>query len=127
MIHRFNPHRGHILVPADLTGPVGSTSLPMVLDTGSTHTMVNRESLELVGVNVDVDAPVRGIITGSGRVSAPTVVVPFIEIAGLKQFNFPIVAFDFPRGAGISGVLGLDFFRGTKLTLDFNSGLLEIN
>ncbi len=53
MIHRFNPHRGHILVPTDLKGPVGATNLPMVLDTGSTHTMVKRESLELVGVNLD--------------------------------------------------------------------------
>jgi len=123
----FEPEKGHIFVPVRCVESGVVHEFTLVLDTGSTHTLVDRTALEYLGFSADENSPLRRIITGSDIVSAPTIVLPNLEIEGIRKEDFPVVAFNFPKEAGINGVLGLDFFRGTKLTLDFKEGILEID
>ena len=41
--------------------------------------------------------------------------------------DFPIVCHTLPPSAAVDGVLGLDFFRGTRLVLDFRKGLVTVD
>ena len=52
---------------------------------------------------------------------------PLITLTGLTSLehlrtNFTVVAHNFPEEIEVDGVLGLDFFRGLVLTLDFARG-----
>jgi hypothetical protein len=39
----------------------------------------------------------------------------------------PILAHTLPADAGIDGVLGLDFFQGLILTIDFRAGQITVS
>lgn len=38
-----------------------------------------------------------------------------------------VLAIELPRRAPFDGILGLDFFRGHRLVLDFRDGVLEFD
>ena len=124
---RFDPRVGQIRLPLRILGPLGNGVMTVVLDTGSTHTVLSRETLGYYGLIVDPNTPTRGIITGSGRVNAPRITIPEFGVGEMLKQHFVVFALDFPQGSGIDGVLGLDFLRSRKLTLDFKEGILEID
>lgn len=64
------------------------------------------------------------MITGSGVEFVPRVVVAQIEAFGQNRQDFPVLCHTLPPSATVDGVLGLDFFRGKRLVLDFRSGLV---
>lgn len=123
---KFDPDRGHILVPTVIITLTGMHMMRLPLDTGSTHSVLSRDSLAGYGLKPDRGTPHRRIITGSGRTSAPTIIIPELRVGAISLLNFQVFAMDFPERAGIEGVLGLDFLRGRKVTLDFRQGLLDI-
>jgi len=43
-----------------------------------------------------------------------------------QRRGFPVLAYDMPPEAGIDGVLGLDFFRGQSLNIDFRKGQIPL-
>jgi hypothetical protein len=45
---------------------------------------------------------------------------------GQERFNFPVLAHTLPPSTGVDGLLGLDFFRGLRLTIDFQSGQIQL-
>jgi predicted aspartyl protease len=62
----FDPHRGLVLVQAELLGRSGTGILSLALDTGATGTMVNQSRLMQLGYD-PAAAPNRlQVTTGSG-------------------------------------------------------------
>jgi hypothetical protein len=45
---------------------------------------------------------------------------------GQERFGFPVLGHTLPPSAGVDGLLGLDFFRGLCLTIDFRAGQLHL-
>lgn len=66
------------------------------------------------------------MITASGIEVAPQVVLRQAETLGRRRLDFPIICYTVPSYADVNGVLGLDFLRGLKLTLDFRAGLITL-
>lgn len=97
MSFRFEPRSGPIIVEASLSGPRGQTDLRLVLDTGATTSVVRTTHLIAVGYDPDASTERFKVTMGNGEVST-----------------------------AVDGLLGLDFFRGLKLTLDFRSGQIEL-
>lgn len=87
---------------------------------------MSRSTLETAGLLLEPRSPRRPIITGSGRISAPTFILPELRVGEISLSNFPVFGMDFPEGSGIEGILGLDFLRGKRVTIDFRQGLLDI-
>ena len=124
MTVQFDPAEDVILVSATIQGPVRSTVILLVLDTGATLTVLTPRILEFVGY-VAEDQPARiRITTGSGTEYGTRVIVRRIECLGMERIEMPIVCYDFPPSAGIQGVLGLDFLREHKLVIDMREGTL---
>lgn len=48
-----------------------------------------------------------------------------IEVAGRTIENFPMLCHTLPPSAMVDGLLGLDFFRGRRLILDFDMGFVD--
>jgi hypothetical protein len=65
--------------------------------------------------------------TGSSLEYVPRLPVARIRALGQERTSFTIVAHTLPPSAPIDGLLGLDFFRGQQLVIDFRSGQITIS
>jgi predicted aspartyl protease len=65
------------------------------------------------------------IVTASSRERVSLLAVAEIGALGIRRSSFEIVAHALPE-PGIDGLLGLDFLRDHKLTIDFVNGELEL-
>jgi hypothetical protein len=126
----FNPARGLIVVDVQLRGPAGDRSARLALDTGSTQTLVRRSILARIGYagadGADAAASRRHITTASGTLSVPEVMVQKVTALGLTRWGFPILSHTLPAAQQVDGVLGLDFLRGRRLTIDFRGGQINL-
>lgn len=122
----FNRDRGLIVVVADIQGPSGTTSAMLALDTGATGTLVNEAIVAAVGYLPAAESKRVEITTGSGIESAPLIRLQAVSCLGRRKRNFPVLCHTLPPSAGVDGLLGLDFFRGTTLTIDFVKGRLRL-
>lgn len=82
--------------------------------------------LVAVGCDLALVAERVQVTTGSGVEFAPRVAVNRIAALGQERDAFPVLAHTLPPSAGVDGLLGLDFFRGRLLTLDFRSGTISL-
>ena len=122
----FDPGQGLIIVQAHLWGPNGTGTLRLGLDTGATETFVSVARLAFCGYGLSHVEERNPVTTGSGIESAPRVLVERIACLGQERSVFPVLAYTLPPGLGVDGLLGLDFLRGTKLTLDFREGRISL-
>ena len=122
----FDPQQGLIVVRAELWGPAGSAVLQLALDTGATGTLVNVGMLVAVGYDPALAPDRFQVTTGSGVEFVPRVKLDKIMTLGQERTGFPVLGHTLPPSAGVDGLLGLDFFRGQSLTLDFRAGQLTL-
>ena len=123
----FNRHRGLVIVPARLWGPNGHMSARLVLDTGADVSVVNRDILVWLGCDPGVAPEQIQMATASGLVLVPRVRIDRIEALDRERRAFPVVCHTLPASTRVDGVLGLDFFRGCRLVLDFRAGLVSLD
>ena len=122
----FEPKQGLIIVPAEIWGPSGSAVLRLAVDTGATGTLVNVATLVAIGYDPALVSDRTQVTTGSGVEFVPRVVVGKIVAVGQERQSFEVLCHTLPPSAAVDGLLGLDFFRGQSLTLDFRSGRLTV-
>lgn len=124
----FNPWERFIAVSVQITGPAGQTTASFSLDTGATRTLVSRELIFRVGYALDevADADLIPVVTASGREAVPIATVERFEALGVERRLFPVLCHNMPGTTLFDGLLGLDFVRGQKLTIDFRAGLVTL-
>jgi predicted aspartyl protease len=122
----FEAERGLVIVRAELWGPSGSAVLRLALDTGATSTVVNVAMLVALGYDPALAPDRIQITTGSGVEFAPRVLLQKVAALGVERVPFAVLGHTLPPSAGVDGLLGLDFFRGQVLTLDFRSGRVDV-
>jgi hypothetical protein len=66
------------------------------------------------------------VTTATGIQSAPQLVVADFKALGQQRSQFPVLGLTLPTAVTADGLLGLDFFRGTVLNIDFQQGLLTL-
>ncbi len=112
---------GHsLLVTVGLDGPGGgSTDVPMLLDTGSTYTTLDRATLEAAGYPVPSDAPTITFQTATGDATSAIVVVDRLWVGGLEVPGVTVAVCDACASPGAqAGLLGLNVSGRFLLTLD---------
>lgn len=122
----FDAKEGLIIVPTRLWGPSGDSVIRMALDTGATGSMVNWDLIVLLGYDPAATPNRVQMTTGSGVEFVPVVSIQKVQAMNLTQSNFPILCHTLPPSATVDGVLGLDFFRDKKLSIDLRRGKVEI-
>jgi predicted aspartyl protease len=122
----FQPHRGLILVQAELKGPAGTGILSLALDTGATATTVNQSRLMQLGYDPAGTTDRFQVTTGSGIEFVARITVEKVAALGQERAGFPVLCHTLPPSAGVDGLLGLDFLRGQILTVDFRNGRLTL-
>jgi len=126
MSFTFNYHQGLIIIQAELTGPLGNTILRLALDTGATTSLVNTGILVAIGYDPALAPAHVKVTTGSCVEFVPRITLSKILALGQTRTKFPILAHTLPPSSGIDGILGLDFFRGQKLSIDFRNGNIDL-
>jgi predicted aspartyl protease len=126
MIFPFNPSAGSILMPVHVFGPGKEVILRFALDTGATSSGIKWHLAEMVSYDPAAVPDLVQTVTASGVVFAPRITFAKIEALGQERRNFPMLCHIWPTSARIDGILGLDFFQGHKLTIDFQIGLITL-
>jgi len=115
----FQPGGGSIPVQARIIGPAGPSRFMLLLDTGSDGTTVAPNYLIAAGYDPAHFPPPVPVTTAGGVIHAPRVLVTAFEALGAFRMNYPVLVHPMPTPLGVAGVLGLDFFEGHVLTIDF--------
>lgn len=115
-----------LLVPVHLNG---HGPLDFVLDTGATFTCVAGETAAELGLPPRRGAVGVGVgIGGAGRVDF--VHIDSLRIGRAQAFDMPACVLDLQQfgalGTPIQGLVGLNFLRSFRLTLDFERGVLRL-
>lgn len=126
MSHIFDPNARLVVVQTILTGPAGTHEFRFAVDTGSTRTAAAGHVLQLLGYQEPPVAERRRARTGSGETRAGLVSVRRIQALGQVRTDFPALWLPLAPAVMIDELLGLDFFRGLVLTLDFARGRITL-
>jgi len=88
--------------------------------------VINRSLLQRVGYSGKDFSNSIYITTVSGK--EKTAILPVKKIVALDQtrIKFKILAFQLPPTTFIDGLIGLDFLRKRKISIDFISGIIEL-
>ncbi len=123
----FDPQQGLIIVPAEIVGQSGNVVLRLALDTGATSTLINVGLLIAVGYDPALAPDRVQVTTGSGVEFVPRILLNKLTALGQERMDFPVLCHTLPPSASVDGLLGLDFFRGQTLTIDFHSGHITLD
>jgi predicted aspartyl protease len=126
MTYGFNPSQGLIIVPVRLFGLAGDMIVRLALDTGATSTLINSEIMVLLGYDPATSPDRIQVTTGSGVELCPRVTVERLEALGKSVNDFPVLSHTLPPTSQVDGLLGLDFFRGFQISIDFRNGIITI-
>lgn len=126
MIFQFDAQAEVVIINAAIFGPVAMVGVLLALDTGATSSMVGRQPLLRAGYDLARPFDTVRVATGSRVESLPRFKVQSVAALGHFRDDLFIVAHDLPASPQIDGVLGLDFLRNRRLTLDFTRGELEL-
>ncbi|MBI3969887.1 MAG: retropepsin-like domain-containing protein [Chloroflexi bacterium] len=107
-------------------GPAGRGVVRLALDTGATRTVVGWSSLVPLGYDPAATQERVQITTGSGVEYAPKITIGQMAALGQTRQGFPVLCHTMPPSATVDGVLGLDFFQGTRLVTDFREGVVTL-
>ena len=122
---KFDATWGLIVIPTRVYGKQDDTIVRLALDTGATSSMINWDVAMLLGYDPASEKERVQITTGSGVELAPRITVKKIEVMRKSLDNFPMLCHTLPPSATVDGLLGLDFFRGKRLLLDFKGGFVD--
>lgn len=126
MTYGFDPSQGLIIVPVRLFGPVGDMIVRLALDTGATSTLINSEIMVLLGYDPTASPDRIQVTTGSRVEFCPRVTMERLEALGRSVNDFPILSHTLPPTSHVDGLLGLDFFRGFQISIDFRNGTITV-
>jgi predicted aspartyl protease len=97
--------------------------LSLVLDTGASHTVIDLNMLLVAGYtkNLRLERQVK-VQTANKIIDADKFVLEEIKILDKRITDFEVTTYDFLAQDDLldyDGVIGLDFFKNTILTIDF--------
>ena len=115
-----------LLARAAVTGPGSTKVINLLLDTGSTYTILPVEVLESIGISPAQSELHERIATGSGYIIAPKVRVSSLNTLGIKLRRFPVIAHTLPFGGPIDGLLGMDVLQRAKARISVADGIIEV-
>ena len=118
-IYRLQRH-GELLWLRIVVGRKGENPLflRLLVDTGSSYTVLPARILKRIGCNLDAPIKTTTIVAAGGAIKVPIVAVPWLNCLGIEKENFPVVALNLPGTALVNGLLGMDFLKESQAIID---------
>lgn len=114
-----------LVVPVIIQDTVMAT---FMVDTGSSYTVITPRMAKKLGVTVTDKTPRIAIITANGAIKAPIVKLRDVSIGQVRIPEVNAVVQELGNGDDtlLSGLLGMNFFKGMDLTVKQDSLILGI-
>lgn len=106
---------------------IGKSDFSLALDTGATHTVIDLSIMLMNGYDFNKIVRTVEFETAKGSIEAYIFRVRKLKALGRTLYDIEVSSYDFIANNvifDIDGVLGLDFFKGTNLNINFRT--LEI-
>ena len=126
MTTSFDPDLGAITVSATLHGPIDSVPLRLLLDTGARFTLLSPTTLQRAGYQLGAHAPHIRVATATGIELMLSILARRLDSLDIAATDVRVVAHALPTGIGFDGLLGLNFFRSQRLTIDFRTSTINL-
>jgi hypothetical protein len=126
MSEAFNAKQGLVILSVQVYGPSGDTLTRLALDTGALSTVIDGRILASIGYDLTSTPDKVRIVTASDVITVPRLLVDRIVALGQERTYMPIIGHTLPATTGVDGVLGLDFFRRQRLTLNFRRSRISL-
>ena len=126
MEYQLESYGNLLLTRAAVGGRDGVRVLKLLIDTGSTYTILPFEILEAIGCNPGLARKRVRLTTASGDIIAPAVEVKWFHSLGRRIDNFRVVAHTLPFGTYIDGLLGMDFLTRIKAVIKIANKSIEV-
>ena len=127
-IYRLNRQRNLLWLRASVgRARENPIILRLLVDTGSSYTVLPRRILERLECNLQQPLQTTRIVTASAIVEMSIVAVPWFHCLGVRKENFSVVAMDLPTSSFANGLLGIDFLRKEKAIIDIFKCKISLN
>lgn len=108
---------------------VDGYELRLALDTGASDTVIDLTALLIAGYRKSDTTGQVEIETGKGLITADVYIIQTVEALGIRHADFTVCSYDFLANSiltDIDGVLGIDFFEGKKVCIDFAKSVITV-
>ena len=105
-----------------LIGNADGHKIEMALDTAASHSVIDFNILLMMGYSPKLAIGKIEVETSNGIISVDRYQIQSLEMLGKTVTSFEVTSYDFLEKGILSpyqGILGLDFFEQTILTIDF--------
>ncbi len=113
-----------IVIDGVITGPRGMKRVKFLLDTGASECFVHRSILIGAGYPVGEGKHGTKLQTAGGIVQSEDFSVESLRVYENEVKDLRVSCFNIPEESRIEGLLGLNFLKHFRLTLDFPNGKL---
>jgi predicted aspartyl protease len=98
----------------------------LLVDTGSSFTVLSTQVLEDAGCNLQLPQGSIEITAASGIVRGKIFEIPQFSALGQTVEKFGAVGFNLPKSADMDGLLGINFMRGCGAIVDTGKACITI-
>ena len=123
---KFNIEDKAVIVKVYVEADGITNEFDLIVDTGTEETLISEKAIRAMGyvrANSIADVPIKSV---GGNAMAYRYVIDSIEALGVRRSKFNVISYPMPKGAGADGLLGLDFFENTELTIDFKRAEISV-
>ena len=117
---------GLIVVHATVAGLRHQADVDLVLDTGTTTTLLIPEIVDLLGYSPRDGGTITQVTSAIGRERGYVLRVAQFEALGSVRHNFPVHVFDLAERDRFEGLIGLDFLRALHCEIRLSEGYLLV-
>ena len=119
----FPRNKGLIICNAKISKNKRAAYLPLAIDTGATTTIISLKAAQEIGLLPHLPH-YKTILTGTeGSEICPVIIIPKFSCLGITKRNLEVICHDLPPRSPVEGLLGLNFFKNTRLNIDFIQGI----
>jgi clan AA aspartic protease (TIGR02281 family) len=116
------PHR-FVAVEASLNGSLGVT---LLVDTGAEQMVVSRQAAALLGLNLSQSLRTQPLVGVGQTLPVPVVRLNHVQVGSSVATNLVASVYDLPPLFRADGLLGLNFLRRFRTTLEFDTHTLVL-
>jgi hypothetical protein len=114
-----------IVIPAHVDGPNFGETMRFIFDTGATLTTMSRDSLDVLDIQLDDDAPTVLLRTASGELEARLALVDAIWLEEEVVEWVTVAVCESCANATTAGLLGLNVSSHFRVSIDHESERIE--
>jgi predicted aspartyl protease len=124
--YRFERWQNLIIIQAAIEGERQVRTVRLLVDTGSTYTVVSWQRLQNLGYDPATSRERRQIFTVDSMIMVPRVRLRRFHCLGKIVENFLILCHTVPFISYVDGLLGTDFLRSFDIAIHVRRGYIEV-